>query len=261
MSSSSFDHNQKRGHASNPGRWSEHRHTEPETALAAYAPTPPDTLAAENVAGGGPDERGFGTFDVDVEGVRTGDAVYAAGDGEDYKFVGRAAGVAPHPSKEGKLRVSFADGGGLVGDPSDKIAVVRDELPPRYDPTDRDYWRRVSSLYHPAQTADTLDRVANKGGENEDDVLLAVTQHPNASASALDAASKHSSFAVRSAVIAHPATSVETLTNMAAAAEREAADAAERVAEGVNLMQSYHQRDAEQAGKLAAAATERLETR
>lgn len=255
---SSFDPNQRRGHPSNPGRWSAHEHTAPETGLARQvAPTPPDTIPGEVAASGEADLGGFGTFETYCEEVVVGDAVYAAGDGDEYKFVGRAVHVGPHPSKDGMVRISFAGGAGLVGDPSDKIAVVRDEFPPRYD-GDGDHWTQVGNIYHPAQPAEVLDRVAAE--QAEDDFLLAVALHPNASPAALEIAAKHSSFAVRDAVAKHPATSVATLTGLLYRTEQDREDAARR-AVGVSPMQRHHQWERDRAGELASNVARAIERR
>jgi hypothetical protein len=183
--------------------------------------------------------------------ILPGDTVFGMVDDE-LLALGRAVVVRPHPKLEGRVQVVFASGGGISADPDDIVSVHRDSVAPEYR-SDDGYYDKLAVAYHRLTSEKTLlDIVAN---EAEDDFMLAVVTHPNASAIAIDRAAHHSSWAVRAGAITNPTISSSTLRWLEQNAHREAVLYTEQDAADGRCPGTEHTRwNIDQAQKQIAAA-------
>ena len=122
------------------------------------------------------------------------------------------------------------------------------------------YWDSVADLRNPDTDAATL--LAAASAESEDDFMIVIAGHGNATAEAIEIASQHHSFAVRRAAIGNPNTSDATLARLAveghATAEKARTDI---VANGRNPMTNHDEWLATEAALIASGAEQALEER
>jgi hypothetical protein len=197
-----------------------------------------------------------------IGAVKPGDTVL----NDDGSFLGVAADVhevvgAFRPTTDEErntvyTRVLFANGAAIRATAGTTITVDRSGAPLPYS-EDNEYWENVSAAQDGRQDPDVLYQIAVD--QSEDDFMRAVCSNPASRADAIDEASKHHSFTVRQAAIAHPATSGETLQRILDDAIQGEADGRMRVAdEGVSPMRQHYVWEADQHALIAAAVRTRL---
>lgn len=195
--------------------------------------------------------RPSGDLGVHIADILPGDTVFAPFDGR-FLSVGTVIAVQPHPEKPEQMYVRFADGAGMTAEPDDIISVHRSDVAPDYN-VDADYYVKLEAAHHILTTAETLLNIVEN--EAEDDFMLAVATHPNASAEAINRASHHSSWAVRAGALANPNTDTKTVRWLRDNGDREAARfRAQHEADGICPGTSHTLWNVDQALNQASAA-------
>ncbi|WIB65311.1 hypothetical protein [Curtobacterium sp. MCBD17_040] len=140
---------------------------------------------------------------------------------------------------------------------ADTLTVRRRTEPVAYDPQSSDYWANVAAARDPRQSVEVLQQIVDT--EAEDDLMLAIAEHPKATSEMLDRATRHTSLQVRAAALRRDHLWMETRWRMKREAEQHAADEEQRLRdEGVSPMAPIRRQSITAYRQHAAAVTESI---
>jgi hypothetical protein len=140
--------------------------------------------------------------------ILPGDTIWEQEARGDWEEVGQAVSIGFNGNDPDLFRIRLADGRSVTARSSDILCVRRDAVAPGYD-SDADYHDRLAVAHHALTGSETLNQIVNN--ESDDEFMIAVVTHANATHDIINKATLTHSYPVLSAAIANKATSSYTL--------------------------------------------------